>query len=111
MQTGEYEIRRLTTFRVEFDGRIAAVAREESNDTCKTQDDAIVLHVRLVLPTRAYGANSTPEGEADAPPELLSSCSKRPYSPVQNLVISLLIQSIRNWDAPTVKCVSSVPEW
>jgi len=27
MQTGEYEIRRLTTFRVEFDGRIAAAAR------------------------------------------------------------------------------------
>ena len=78
MQTGEYEIRRLTTFRVEFDGRIAAVAWEESNDTCKTQDDAIVLHVRLVLPTRACGANSTPEGEADTPPELLSSCSKRP---------------------------------
>jgi len=49
MQTGEYEIRRLTTFRVEFDGHIAAC-----------------------------GANSTPEGEADAPPELLSSCSKRP---------------------------------
>jgi hypothetical protein len=63
---------------VEFDGRIAAVAREESNDTGKTQNGAIVLHVRLILPTRACGANSTPESEADASPELLSSCSKRP---------------------------------
>jgi len=45
---------------VEFDGRIAAVAREESNDKYKTSRTIRSSCIwRLFLPTRAYGANST----------------------------------------------------
>jgi hypothetical protein len=80
---------------VEFDGRFAAVAREESNDKRKTKStDLIVLRLRLFLPTRAFGR------ERDV-------CRQRPkilldsYAPVQELLLSLLLFDSRTKKVPS----------
>jgi hypothetical protein len=59
MQIGEYEIRRPITFRVEFDGRIAAVTWEESSDKCKTQKQTDRLAFAFISSHVRRSANST----------------------------------------------------
>jgi hypothetical protein len=44
---------------VEFDGRIAAVARGETGDRYRDAEPSSPCMYRLFLPGRAYGANST----------------------------------------------------
>jgi len=55
---------------VEFDGRIAAVARDETGGQYQDEGGRASCIDRLFRPGRAYGANST-----RCPPTLLPSCS------------------------------------
>ena len=61
----------MSAIAVEFDGRMAAIAREETGCKYKTSWILVLIFTACFFPGRADGANST----HPVPPSLLPSCS------------------------------------
>lgn len=72
----EQEMKRLEgPYPVEFDGRDAAVAREEATGKIQDELDSASCFCRLLLPPRADGANSTCQTAISWPPVLIRLCA------------------------------------